>query len=86
MHIVTVYIWVTLRLLQAVDAHSGYDFPWSLHNWIPLWGGAAWHDKHHELFLGNYASSFRWWDIIMNTRAVPARSRKGQKKNAGVIR
>lgn len=24
LHIVTVYIWVTLRLFQAVDAHSGY--------------------------------------------------------------
>lgn len=24
LHFVTVYIWVTLRLFQAVDAHSGY--------------------------------------------------------------
>ncbi len=24
LHIVTVYIWITLRLFQAVDAHSGY--------------------------------------------------------------
>ena len=23
-HIVTVYIWITLRLFQAIDAHSGY--------------------------------------------------------------
>ncbi|KAG8809184.1 hypothetical protein FRC19_005385 [Serendipita sp. 401] len=21
------YLWVTLRLFQAIDAHSGYDFP-----------------------------------------------------------
>jgi methylsterol monooxygenase len=29
MHFVTVYLWVTLRLFQAVDAHSGYgSFPY----------------------------------------------------------
>jgi methylsterol monooxygenase len=24
LHIVTVYIWISLRLFQAIDAHSGY--------------------------------------------------------------
>jgi methylsterol monooxygenase len=24
LHIITVYIWITLRLFQAIDAHSGY--------------------------------------------------------------
>jgi hypothetical protein len=24
LHIVTMYIWITLRLFQAIDAHSGY--------------------------------------------------------------
>ena len=66
-HMVTIYLWVTLRLLQAVDAHSGYDFPWSMHHWFPFWSGAEWHDKHHERFFGNYSSSFRWWDIMMDT-------------------
>ncbi|KAG5439316.1 hypothetical protein PCK2_000852, partial [Pneumocystis canis] len=28
LHLFTVYIWITLRLFQAIDAHSGYDFPW----------------------------------------------------------
>ncbi len=27
LHILTVYIWIVLRLFQAIDAHSGYDFP-----------------------------------------------------------
>ena len=28
LHIITVYIWITLRLFQAIDAHSGYGkFP-----------------------------------------------------------
>lgn len=67
LHIVTVYIWVTLRLFQAVDAHSGYDFPISLHNWIPFWAGADHHDYHHMSFLGCYSTSFRWWDFCLGT-------------------
>lgn len=47
LHIFTVYCWVTLRLFQAVDAHSGYDFPWSLNKIIPFWSGADHHDFHH---------------------------------------
>lgn len=34
------YIWICLRLFQAVDAHSGYDFPWSLSHIFPAWAGA----------------------------------------------
>ena len=111
--------------MQTVDAHSGYDFPWSLRNFLPFWAGplffffpfvlavlsgAMWaygeeqgkrrclrlreqpyethartlsptdvffllvsnagadfHDHHHKVFRGNYATSFRWWDWLCNT-------------------
>ncbi|KAI6127118.1 hypothetical protein F5141DRAFT_1085640 [Pisolithus sp. B1] len=66
-HIITVYIWITLRLFQAIDAHSGYDFPWSLRNIIPFWSGAEHHDFHHMSFTNNYSTSFRWWDYIFGT-------------------
>jgi len=66
-HIVTMYIWVTLRLFQAVDAHSGYDFPWSLQHIIPFWSGADHHDFHHMAFTNNYSTSFRWWDHLFGT-------------------
>lgn len=75
LHMLTVYIFVTLRLYQAIDAHSGYEFPWSLHHFLPFWAGADHHDEHHHFFLGNYASSFRWWDALLGTntkkRATP---------------
>jgi len=67
LHIVSVYLWITLRLFQAIDAHSGYDFPWSLHNIIPFWSGAEHHDFHHMAFTNNYSTSFRWWDRIFGT-------------------
>ncbi|KAI9736272.1 MAG: C-4 sterol methyl oxidase [Cirrosporium novae-zelandiae] len=85
LHILTMYIWITLRLFQAVDSHSGYDFPWSLHHFLPFWAGAHHHDVHHEQFIGNYASSFRWWDYCLNTesdmkRAYERRAARMAKK------
>ncbi|CCD24759.1 sterol desaturase family protein NDAI_0D04450 [Naumovozyma dairenensis CBS 421] len=71
LHLFTLCCWITLRLFQAVDAHSGYDFPWSLNKFMPFWAGAEHHDLHHHYFIGNYASSFRWWDYYMDTEAGP---------------
>ncbi|KAF8519304.1 hypothetical protein JB92DRAFT_3082295 [Gautieria morchelliformis] len=77
LHIFAVYIWVTLRLCQAVDAHSGYDFPWSLQHIFPLWSGAEHHDFHHMAFVNNYSTSFRYLDFLFGTdnkyRAYKAR-------------
>ncbi|KAI9670913.1 MAG: Methylsterol monooxygenase 1 [Caeruleum heppii] len=83
LHLLTVILWVTLRQFQAIDAHSGYDFPWSLRNIMPFWGGADWHDDHHKYFIGNYSSSFRYWDIMMDTVAGPeARAKRLARKQA----
>lgn len=83
LHLFTMQLWIVLRLLQAVDAHSGYEFPWSLHHFIPFWAGADHHDLHHEKFIGNYASSFRWWDYCLDTEAgVEAATKRREKKLA----
>ncbi|KAK3951268.1 hypothetical protein QBC32DRAFT_315062 [Pseudoneurospora amorphoporcata] len=81
LHLVTMYIWIVLRLFQAIDAHSGYDFPFSLRHFLPFWAGADHHDVHHERFIGNYASSFRWWDYCLDTEAgeVAAKARREKK-------
>ncbi|RQM06631.1 hypothetical protein DH86_00001249 [Scytalidium sp. 3C] len=57
------------KIQGAIDAHSGYEFPWSLHHFLPFWAGAEHHDLHHEKFIGNYASSFRWWDYVLDTES-----------------
>ena len=83
LHLVTMYLWIILRLWQAIDAHSGYDFPWSLRHFLPVWAGADFHDRHHEKFIGNYSSSFRWWDYLLDTEASPeAQKRRREKKLA----
>ncbi|KAI0739612.1 C-4 methyl sterol oxidase [Daedaleopsis nitida] len=67
LHIFTMYLWIVLRLFQAIDAHSGYDFPWSLRHIIPFWSGAEHHDFHHMAFVNNYSTSFRWCDYLLGT-------------------
>lgn len=80
LHILTMYIWIVLRLCQAIDAHSGYEFPWSLHHFIPFWAGADHHDVHHERFIGNYASSFRWWDYFLDTESGPEAAKRRRER------
>lgn len=77
-HLLTVLIWIIGRLLQAVDSHSGYDFPWSLRHFVPFWSGADHHDDHHKYFIGNYASSFRWWDYLLGTECTATSKRREQ--------
>ncbi|KAI2771539.1 hypothetical protein DTO012A8_3825 [Penicillium roqueforti] len=82
LHILTMYIWIVLRLFQAIDAHSGYEFPWSLHHFLPFWAGADHHDLHHEKFIGNYSSSFRWWDYVLDTEYTPDALKRRRENKA----
>lgn len=86
LHLFTMYTWIVLRLFQAIDAHSGYDFPWSLRRIIPFWAGADHHDLHHEKFIGNYASSFRWWDFVMDTEAGPVAAKQRRARKVAAAR
>lgn len=38
-HLFTLWLWVSLRVMETVEAHSGYDFPWSPSKFLPLYGG-----------------------------------------------
>jgi methylsterol monooxygenase len=86
LHILTMYLWIVCRLFQAIDAHSGYEFPWSLHHFLPFWAGAEHHDVHHERFIGNYASSFRWWDFVLDTEAGPEAAKKRRERKMAKVK
>ncbi|KAF7470134.1 Hypothetical predicted protein [Marmota monax] len=45
----------------------GYDIPLNPLNLIPFYAGSRHHDFHHMNFVGNYASTFTWWDRIFGT-------------------
>lgn len=79
LHLFTICLWISLRLFQAVDSHSGYELPWSLHHVLPFWAGADHHDDHHRYFIGGYSSSFRWWDHFLETDAGPRGKAKRQQ-------
>eukprot|EP01117_Protostelium_nocturnum_P011572 TRINITY_DN419_c0_g1_i1.p1 TRINITY_DN419_c0_g1~~TRINITY_DN419_c0_g1_i1.p1 ORF type:complete len:285 (+),score=101.43 TRINITY_DN419_c0_g1_i1:155-1009(+) len=66
-HVITVLAWMSFRLFQTIEAHSGYEFPISLRTIVPFWSGADHHDYHHQAFVNCYSTSFRWWDHIMGT-------------------
>ncbi|KAF3818516.1 hypothetical protein GH733_011933, partial [Mirounga leonina] len=46
---------------------DGYDIPLNPLNLIPFYAGSRHHDFHHMNFIGNYASTFTWWDRIFGT-------------------
>jgi len=85
MHLSMLYFWMIFRVAQVIDAHSGYNYPWSLNNLFPLWGGAEFHDFHHEKFTDNYASTFIIWDNVFGTNkkylADRAKQRLAQTKS-----
>ncbi|CAG8468331.1 9430_t:CDS:2, partial [Ambispora gerdemannii] len=82
LHLVSVFIWITFRLFQTIDAHSGYDFPWSLRNFVPFWAGAEHHDYHHMAFVNCYSTSFRWWDYLCGTDSKYQAYRKKKDQEA----
>ncbi|XP_013413905.1 methylsterol monooxygenase 1-like [Lingula anatina] len=65
-HFVLLWVWVAFRLMETIDVHTGYDIPHLFHL-IPFYGGAKAHDFHHMNFVGNYSSTFTYWDKICGT-------------------
>jgi methylsterol monooxygenase len=71
-HVAFLHLWVTMRLLETIDVHSGYSFPWNPLHLIPFYGGAKAHDAHHKKFNGNYSSTFTYLDHIFGTAIADA--------------
>jgi len=57
----------TLRIWQAIDAHSGYVFDWSIWNMFPFQSSTARHDFHHTHNVGCFGSLFIFWDWFCGT-------------------
>ncbi|KAJ0778841.1 putative 4-alpha-methylsterol monooxygenase [Helianthus annuus] len=69
-HMITFWLWIALRQIEAIETHSGYDFPWTLTKYIPFYGGADYHDYHHYVggqSQSNFASVFTYCDYIYGT-------------------
>jgi len=79
-HLFTLWVWLSVRLMETVEDHSGYELPFSPTSFIPFVGGAVHHDHHHKTFDGNYSSVFTVWDRVFGTdkafRKAQAEARK----------
>ncbi|KAF0711454.1 hypothetical protein As57867_005253, partial [Aphanomyces stellatus] len=68
-HIVCLYIWLFLRVLETIEGHSGYEFPLGFSTFLPIMSGPVRHDYHHEKFDCNYGSTMAFWDWLCGTDA-----------------
>ena len=67
-HFVTKGVFTVLRIIETMEGHSGYDFPWAISRFIPLSCTSEFHDYHHRTTnKGNYATFFIIWDTICGT-------------------
>ncbi|KAI3727530.1 hypothetical protein L6452_16146 [Arctium lappa] len=69
-HMITFWLWIALRQIEAIETHSGYDLPWTFTKYIPFYGGADYHDYHHYVggqSQSNFASVFTYCDYIYGT-------------------
>ena len=67
LHVVTLNIFIILRIVESTEGHSGYDFPWSCFKIFSFSTDSAYHNYHHLKNNGNYADIFTFWDTIFGT-------------------
>ena len=68
-HVFTFWVWLTVRIFETVDAHSGYDFAWSPARLTPWANSTASHDYHHAHNRGCFGSMFSVLDTLYGTDA-----------------
>lgn len=66
-HIFVIWVWMATRLLETIDVHSGYNLKINPLHVLPFYAGNEYHDFHHMNFVGNYGSSFTFWDKVFGT-------------------
>jgi len=79
-HLYVFLLWLFIRELETLDAHSGFKFPFSPFNFIPFQGGADRHDFHHSHNVGNFGAFFIFWDWLCGTDVSYTNWKQKEKK------
>ena len=68
-HPLTIWSYMLLSIVISVEAHIGFDFPFTLNHVIPLGiiGGSPKHDMHHLKPTTNYEPFFNHFDRLCGT-------------------
>ena len=82
----TVFAWYLIRYLENLDGHCGFDFSWSPFRLIPFSSGGKYHDFHHAVNVGNYASFFSIWDTVFGTNKVFYQAEKELEEEAAAAK
>lgn len=71
-HPLTTWSYMIMSIIVSVEAHIGYDFPFTLnHLTRGILGGAPKHDMHHLKPQTNFQPFFNHWDKIFDTFCPP---------------
>lgn len=65
-HLFTLCLWFAFRIQETIEAHSGYNFPFWISQYIPFLHGVRGHDWHHSHNRGVYGMSI-FWDWLCGT-------------------
>jgi sterol desaturase/sphingolipid hydroxylase (fatty acid hydroxylase superfamily) len=68
-HQLSFLTFLTMRLIETVESHGGYDFPWAMTRPVPFSVSSKYHNHHHMKNIGNYGSWFVMWDAIFGTNS-----------------
>jgi methylsterol monooxygenase len=77
-HLAVCTLWMLIRMWETLDAHGGFDFPFS-----PFRLGSSFmlgpdgHDWHHSHNRGNYGV-FKFWDWLCGTDVEYRKWQKGE--------
>lgn len=83
-HLFTIFVWMIFRMWETLDAHGGFEIPFSPWRLLsPVLLGAEGHDWHHSHNRGNYGVS-RFWDWLMGTDVEFKRWQHGENVPAEV--
>lgn len=66
-HVITIWVFFTFRIIEGFDSHSGYEWGWGQAELIPFNSGSAYHSFHHSHNVGNFSSFFKFWDSLCGT-------------------
>lgn len=81
LHFGTIIAWQIFSMLNNVLAHLGYEIYPKIWVKLPIMQfktASTHHNMHHQLFNGNYALYFTWWDKWMGTEFKDYESRREQ--------
>jgi len=59
-------VWEILRTYETHEAHSGYEFPFSIFRVLPFTTDDSYHYYHHSKNVGNYSTFFTVWDTVFD--------------------